>query len=242
MSLGAAGEWRTFLPEEERAIYERAGYGGDRGIDGTPALLVVDATRSFTGSRPLPPQQAMEEFSTSCGVHAWTALSSIAELLSAFRARELPVVYTRRDEAAQSATTAATKRVNREPSAEGNGFVELIAPAAGEWICEKARASAFYGTPLDAFLRIRGVRSLVVCGGATSGCVRASCVDAFSAGLNVVVAEDACFDRARHPHLANLFDVHAKYGTVMRTVDVVAQLGRPGGRRAGGAPRRGESG
>lgn len=226
MSLGATGEWRTFLPEDERAVYERAGYGGERGITGAPALLVVDATRSFTGSRPLPVEQAMEEFPTSCGVHAWTALPSIAELLAAFRARELPIVFTRRDEAAQSATTAATKRSRREPSsADGNGFVGPIAPAEGEWVCEKARASAFYGTPLDAFLRIRGVRSLVVCGGATSGCVRASCVDAFSAGFDVVVAEDACFDRARHPHLASLFDVHAKYGTVMRTADVVEQLG-----------------
>ena len=225
MSLGATGEWRTFLPEDERTIYERAGYGASGGLAGAPALLVVDATRSFTGSRPLPIEQAMDEFPTSCGVHAWTALCSIAELLGAFRERELPIVFTRRDDAAQAATTAATKRVARGPSApDGNGFVELIAPAEGEWICEKARASAFYGTPLDAFLRIHGVRSLVVCGGATSGCVRASCVDAFSAGFRVAVAEDASFDRARHPHLASLFDLNAKYATVMTTAEVVAQL------------------
>jgi maleamate amidohydrolase len=218
-----APEWLEFVPAEERALYQRAGYRGGRALSGRPALLVIDVTKGFTGTRALPVREAMAEFPTSCGEAAWAALPAIRRLLDAFRTRELPVVFTRRDEAAQAAFGGATKRV-RVPSGGSNDFVELVAPARGEWICEKARASAFYGTALEAFLHVRQVKSVVVCGGTTSGCVRASCVDAFSAGLDVVVAADGCFDRARHPHLANLFDIDAKYGTVTTSEDVLAQL------------------
>jgi maleamate amidohydrolase len=220
----AAPAWWEFVPEDERAVYERAGFRGDEPLGPAPALLVIDATRAFTGSRPLPVEQAIDEYPTSCGEAAWTALAAIRRLLDGFRAAGLPVVYTRRDEQAQRATRKATKRV-AGPAREGaNEFVAEIAPREHEWICEKARASAFYGTPLEAFLRIRDVRTVVLCGGATSGCVRASAVDAFSAGFNVVVADDACFDRARHPHLANLFDINAKYGTVAPADAVLAQI------------------
>jgi nicotinamidase-related amidase len=109
---------------------------------------------------------------------------------------------------------------------DGNDYVDMLKPRDDEWICTKARASAFYGTPLDAYFRIQGVQSLIVCGGSTSGCVRASSVDAFSAGYKVIVAEEACFDRARTPHLANLFDMHAKYGTVMTTAEITKALAR----------------
>jgi Isochorismatase family len=83
---------------------------------------------------------------------------------------------------------------------------------------------AWAALPLESFLRARGVAAVAVCGGTTSGCVRASCVDAFSAGFFVVVAEDACFDRARQPHLANLFDLGVKYAAVLSAAEVAERL------------------
>jgi nicotinamidase-related amidase len=204
-------DWLAWLPEADRQVYERAGYGGAEEIDGRAALLAIDVTRAFAGG----------ELPTTCGELAARALPRIRFLLDTFRSASLPIVFTRADVRAQAAFGRATKRAG---TAVGNEFVELVAPAAGEWVCEKARASAFYGTPLEAYLRRQRVDGVVVCGGSTSGCVRASCVDAFSAGFQVTVADDACFDRARLPHLANLFDLHAKYATVLSADAIAAQV------------------
>ncbi len=201
--------WREWLPEDERKVYARAGYGGAQAIDGRAALLAIDVTRAFAGSG-LP---------TSCGERAERALPRIRFLLDRFRAARLPVVFTRADERAQAAFGRATKRAG---GAAGNELV--VEPLAGEWVCEKARASAFHGTPLDAYLRRQRVSSVVVCGGSTSGCVRASSVDAFSAGFTVLVAEDAVFDRALYPHLASLFDLDAKYATVLSAAEIAYQV------------------
>ena len=89
-------------------------------------------------------------------------------------------------------------------------------------IIRKQRASAFFGTPLVAHLNMLGIRTIVMCGESTSGCVRASCVDAFSYGLNVVLVEECCFDRALISHKINLFDMHHKYADVV-DVDVVVK-------------------
>jgi maleamate amidohydrolase len=224
MGDGRNREWWTFIPEHERALYQNAGFAKETSFDGKPALLVIDVTHNFTGTRPLPISEAIKEFPTSCGEAAWAAIPQIHKLLDAFRSEGRPVVYTGRDVAAQEAHSGSTKR--RGNIREGNGFVDQVRPREGEWICTKARASAFYGTSLDAYLRINRVQTLVVVGGSTSGCVRASCVDAFSAGYQVVAVEDGCFDRARTPHLANLFDLHAKYASVLTADEVIAALSR----------------
>jgi nicotinamidase-related amidase len=218
-------EWWTSVPEDERRIYEAAGYSGSSRIEGKAALVVIDAVLSFTGTRPLPVLQAIaEEYVTSCGEHAWQSLPYIERLLGAFRSARLPVVYTRLDQSGQKAMRETTKRPTDDRVSRGNDFLDRIRPREEEWICEKARASAFYGTILDSYLRLQKVETIVFCGGSTSGCVRASVVDAFSAGFRPVVAEEATFDRAQAPHRANLFDIHAKYGQVMLTDDIVSQL------------------
>lgn len=222
------GEWRSWLAPEDRLLYERAGlWPVAAPAPGRHALLVIDVTRRFVGSSPAPVADAIREYATSCGERAWAALPGIERLLDAFRRAGRPVVFTRADRRAQHAIGGATGRTAIGEDREGGDeFVGAVAPAAGEWVCEKARASAFWGTPLEAFLRRRDVDSVTICGGTTSGCVRASCVDAFSAGFSVVVAEDACFDRARQPHLANLFDLGVKYATVLPAVDVAERVGR----------------
>ena len=224
----ASRAWWTNVPEEERQVYRQAGYSRSAVIAGKPALVVIDAVLSFTGTRPLPVLQSIaEEYATCCGENAWAALPHIEALLDAFRAAQLPVVYTRLDLGEHAAMRGATKRVPDPRVAEGNGFLERIRPRDDEWICEKSRASAFFGTILDSYLRLNKIETVVFCGGTTSGCVRASVVDAYSAGFQPVVAEEATFDRALSPHLANLFDIHAKYGTVMLTADITAQVAAP---------------
>src|SRR4029077_2450393 len=94
----------------------------------------------------------------------------------------------------------------------------------GDVVITKQRASAFFGTPLIAHLTQLGVRTLIVCGESTSGCVRASAVDAYSYGFHVVLVEECCFDRSPLSHKVNLFDLHHKYTDVMKVDQVVAPL------------------
>jgi len=91
-------------------------------------------------------------------------------------------------------------------------------------IIRKMRASAFFGTPLIAQLTQLGVQTVVICGESTSGCVRASAVDAYSHGFHVVLVEECCFDRSLLSHKVNLFDLHHKYADVMKIDDVVSSL------------------
>ena len=88
----------------------------------------------------------------------------------------------------------------------------------------KQRASVFFGTPLVAHLTQLGVQTLIICGESTSGCVRATAVDAYSHGYHVVLVEECCFDRSILSHKINLFDMHHKYVDVMHVDDVVAHL------------------
>jgi len=97
-------------------------------------------------------------------------------------------------------------------------------PQAGDVVITKQRASGFYGTPLMAHLTQLGIRTLIVCGESTSGCVRASSVDAYSNGFHVVLVEECCFDRSLLSHKVNLFDLHHKYTDVMHIDEVISQL------------------
>jgi nicotinamidase-related amidase len=94
-------------------------------------------------------------------------------------------------------------------------FPPQLTPRPDEYVLGKAKASAFFGTPLLAYLTKHRIDTLVVAGTTTSGCVRATVVDAASYGFRVLVAEDACFDRSAFAHAANLFDIHLKYGSVV---------------------------
>jgi maleamate amidohydrolase len=97
-------------------------------------------------------------------------------------------------------------------------------PMPGDTIVRKMRASAFYGTPLLAHLTQLGVRSVIIFGESTSGCVRASAVDAYSNGFHVTMAEECCFDRHLLSHKISLFDLHHKYADVMTTDEIVERL------------------
>jgi len=109
-------------------------------------------------------------------------------------------------------------------TAEHYGIKEELAPMPGDLVIHKERASAFFGTPLIAHLRQRGVESLVICGESTSGCVRASTVDAYSYAFHCVVVEECTYDRSLLSHKVNLFDLHHKYADVMHVEEVIGHF------------------
>ena len=131
------------------------------------------------------------------------------------------------------ALVSATKRVKPSIEAADYAIRSEFKPQPGDVVITKQRASAFYGTPLAAHLTQLGVQSLIICGESTSGCVRASAVDAYSHGYHVVAVEECCFDRSLLSHKVNLFDLHHKYCDVMRLEEVLAHLvGHPAVKKA----------
>ena len=142
------------------------------------------------------------------------------------RSLKIPVFYTTtetRKEAKPGAVHATNRqRVKIDPRAFE--IKEEFKPEAGDVVIFKERASGFFGTPLVAHLTQLGIDSLIVCGESTSGCVRASCVDAYSLGYHVSIAEECVFDRSPLSHKVNLFDLHHKYSDVMTLDEIKEQL------------------
>lgn len=219
-------DWQQLIPADELAAYQRSGFTGTLAMGQRPALIVVDITLGFTGSRGLTLDQAVAEFSAACGPASWIAMPHIARLIGMFRDRSLPIVYTRSrlDDIGWTGKATKAKRANKPLPAHFNDFPAEIAPRDGEWVLEKTKASAFFGTPLASYLIKERIDTAVVCGVSTSGCVRASVVDAFSHGLATFVIDDCCFDRSAFAHAANLFDMNAKYASVLSLAEFEQNL------------------
>lgn len=228
-------EWEAIFPELERRIYEKARYGGKQEFGQNPALLIIDVTLAFVGTRPVEILDAIDEFPSSCGKVAWEALPKIKTLLEACRGASVPVVFTTGDANFKAIFANATKRspAAQDIEAKGDEIPEVIKPRQGEYVVRKARASAFFGTHLITYLIRKKVDSLLITGTTTSGCVRATTLDAFSFGLPAFLVEDCIFDRSRLSHLVNLYEMNSKYGTVIslaETLDLVRKLG--GGKKS----------
>ncbi len=203
------------MPESERAIYSKT-FNQTNFFGGNPALLVIDCTYAFTGTEENSVENAIEEISTACGTMAWHALPYIKQLLTIFREKKYPVIYTKNDLEAQLRVGKATKSkrlVDLNPYF--NLIPDIIKPNEGEWVIEKPKASAFFSTSLVSYLYQKSIDTLVICGVSTSGCVRATVTDACSYGIPSIVVEEGCFDRSYFAHCANLFDMNAKYASVM---------------------------
>jgi nicotinamidase-related amidase len=103
-------------------------------------------------------------------------------------------------------------------------WLEAVAPRPEDWVVYKQRPSAFFGTPLASHLVDLGVDTLVIGGQTTSGCVRATVIDAFSYGFRTIVVEECTYDRCMPSHKINLFDMHQKYADVLPIADVLASI------------------
>ncbi|MQA93470.1 MAG: isochorismatase family protein [Streptosporangiales bacterium] len=221
--------WDDVIGPRERLIAGR--YGGDRTPGTRPVLLLIDCYRKVFGDRRQPVADAIERFPATCGTAAWDALGPLETVLATARAAGVPVLHTTGESRPQARVGATTQRRRRpgEDGAEGYEFVEPLTPLPSELVIRKSRASAFFGTPLSTWLRQLDVDTVVVAGESTSGCVRASVVDAYSHGFRVLVVEEATFDRSELSHKVNLFDMHLKYAEVAHLDTVVEYLGRRGG-------------
>jgi nicotinamidase-related amidase len=217
--------WKDIVSQDILEIYshyERATLVGP-----SPALIAIDLYELSYQGGAKPVVELAKIYPSSCGENAYAAIEPTKTLFAAARAAAVPIFYTTMDTRLDSlpGVVSATKRrsVPKDPALYA--IKAEFKPLPGDVVITKQRASAFFGTPLVAHLTQLGVRTVIICGESTSGCVRASAVDAYSHGFHVVLVEECCFDRSPLSHKVNLFDLHHKYADVMKVDEVVAHLG-----------------
>jgi maleamate amidohydrolase len=198
-------------------VYARQNFGNRLGFGRRAALVLVDFTNGFNDPALFG------------GGNIDAAVKRTVGLLAAFRERALPVVYTRVVYAADGSdagmfTRKAPGLLMLTEDHPAGAIVPELAPRHGEYIVRKTQASAFFGTGLAPWLLMQGVDTLVVTGATTSGCVRATVVDALGYNLRPIVVRDCVGDRAIGPHEANLFDMGQKYADVIDRDEAIAQL------------------
>jgi maleamate amidohydrolase len=216
--------WKDLVTPDVLEIY--ASYKRKTFVGPSPALLAIDFYELVYRGGAHPPHTIAKDYPNACGHFAYEAIGPTKSLFAAARKAGLPIFYSTGDVRSTSrpAFVSATKRV--KPSIEPSDYAirPEFKPQLGDVIITKQRASAFYGTPLAAHLTQLGIQTLVICGESTSGCVRASAVDAYSHGFHVVLVEECCFDRSLLSHKVNLFDLHHKYADVMHLDEVLDHL------------------
>lgn len=228
-----AAPWDRFLTERDKTVFGLAQLGRHTSFPQRPALLVVDATLAFCGDRPEPLEASVRRWPSSCGLEGWSALEKIADLLLAARRKGLPVIYTtngwRKDKWDMGSWLWKVSGVVATRSETGDrldphGIMPQIAPSPQDIVIVKQKPSAFFGTPLQSYLTLLGCDGVIVAGLTTSGCVRATAVDAFNNNLRVVLAWDGCADRCEASHAMSLFDLGAKTAELTDSADICTAI------------------
>ena len=197
--------------------YRRAGFNNRLGFGKRPALVVIDFCRAYLDEAS-PLYAGVEDARASC-----------VRVLNAARTAQIPVLHTRVEFQPGGADGGIFfRKVGAlECFVRGNPLGEYgagLEPAAGEVVVVKQYASGFFGTSLASTLTAMGIDTLIHTGVSTSGCVRATALDACQHGFVPIVVRDACGDRDATVHESNLFDLDAKYADVVSEQEVLAYL------------------
>ncbi|MFM9972679.1 MAG: isochorismatase family protein [Burkholderiales bacterium] len=216
-----AQDWKRFLNPRDREVLQALGFGARMGFGERPALLIIDTNYEFIGERPLPILESIKHWRGSCGEEGWAAVAVMKRLIDTAHDKGVPVIYstnTRRADRWDAGSwrwKSAGERAPGPRDARVDEIVAEIAPLSQDILIRKTKPSVFFGTPLLSYLTLLKVDSLIVCGGTTSGCVRASVLDAFSENIRCAVVAEGCFDRVEVSHAMNLVDMQAKYADVI---------------------------
>jgi maleamate amidohydrolase len=201
----------------ESGVYKQQGFGTPLPVKGNIGLLIVDFVVGFADPK------------TFGGGNIAPAIERTVHLLAAARRHGWPVAHSRIVYAADGSddnvfSLKVPGMATLTEDHPNSAIVPELTPAAGELVVRKTVPSAFFGTQLAPWLSQRAVQTLIVAGAVTSGCVRASVVDAMSHGFRTLVVSDCVGDRAIGPHDANLFDMQQKYAAVMTLDEALATI------------------
>ena len=196
-------------------------WGNRIGFGQRPALVVIDFLKAYTiEGAPLYAPGVVE------------AVAQTPALIASARASHIPVIHTRILYLAENCADGGMwvkKSPVMKAMVEGNvlaEFCEGVEPAAGELVIVKQYASAFFGTSLASHLHAQGIDTVIMAGCSTSGCIRASAVDAVQHGFRAIVVRDCVGDRHPDPHNANLFDIDSKYGDVVSREEAITEIAK----------------
>lgn len=211
--------------DETDRTYERAGWGARTPRGTRPGVIVVDLSRGFTEPR----------FPT--GADLGDVVTATGRLIDAARESGAPVLFTTIAYDDADVDGGACGWLRKAPGMAilrtGSELVDLdprLPVEPHDPVVVKKGASAFFGTDVAAMLVALRVDTVLVCGATTSGCVRATVVDAVQHGFGVLVPRPCVGDRAAGPHEANLFDIDAKYGDVIELADAISYARDPASR------------
>lgn len=235
--------WDKFLTERDKKVLAAAGYGRRGGFGTRPALFIIDVQYNFCGDKPEDILDGLKQYRTHCGREAWDAVAHIERLVHLAREKNIPIFYTesaRRPDMLDSGVQVGKSHRGREKSViEGTHAtktIESIAPRPQDFLIAKRKPSSFFGTIFMSHLNFLDVDTLILTGCTTSGCLRATTVDAYSFNFKVVIPEECAFDRFESSHAMNLFDMNCKYADVIPVAETEAYLRALPARAAPGAP------
>ena len=220
------------LTQQEQSILSTAKMGRRMGFGKNPALIIIDVQIYMMGDVREPIELSNQKYPSSCGEMAWDAVDNIKQLIDACHEIGAPVIYTYMGLRADGGDAGPFKK-KRDFIAADNWMIEgthgaeispVIAPSPQDYVFMKKRPSAFWGTPLEAYLREHNVDTTIMVGGSTSNCVRATVFDSASYGYRTMVASDGVMDRIKVSHEVNLRDMDRQFADVMTTKELLEEL------------------
>ncbi len=229
--------WDRFLTAHDKA-HLATSKRRTVGLGRRPALLNIDLYRAVFGDENVPLLDGLTHWPSYCGAAGWAAVPHIQRLMQAARKAAIPVVHVTGLAEETSgvpgwfdAIHGGSRRGPPQDKAAQDRYarrldiIDEVAPLSGETVLRKTGPSAFFGTPLLAQLNFLDIDTLIVTGESTSGCVRASVVEAASYRFRVQVVEDCVFDRHEACHAINLFDMDQKYADVISVGAAIDAIG-----------------
>jgi len=222
-------DWQRHLSEDDIATIERGKWARTIGFGTRPAVIVIDVQNYMAGEES---GNDPDKFPYAAPDVAWPAVRHIQAILAAARPAGAPIIYTRfaidrkaGDAGLFDAKIGAPESENVYlEGTHGSEIVADIAPEPGDLVLTKKKPSSFFGTPLLSYLIDRQIDTLIVTGGSTCNCVRATVFDAFSYNFRAIVPSDAVFDRMPISQAINLFDMNRCSADVVETGDVLDYL------------------
>lgn len=223
--------WDDFLTARDKEVFAAAGYGKRGGFGTRPALFIIDVQYNFCGDTSQDILEGLKTYRTHCGGEAWEAVRHMEPILHLAREKNIPIFYTesaRRPDLIDSGVQVGKNHRGKEKTVlEGTHATETVAPLAPrpqDIRIGKRKPSSFFGTIFMSHLNFFDVDTLILTGCTTSGCLRATAVDAYSYNFKVIIPEECAFDRFQSSHAINLFDLNCKYADVIPSEEVKTYL------------------
>ena len=219
--------WDRYLDDDARGVIAKARFSRRIGLGKKPCIVAIDCQKYMVGE-----EGADESWPSSCGAFGRANLERGAHLVSSAQQMGIPVFFTlfELDPSGADIGVYGRKRDLLQSDkwclagTEGAELAESFTPSARDIVFVKKKPSGFHGTPLLGYLIERAIDTVIIIGGATSNCIRATVFDSASYNFRTIVAEDAVFDRIPVSHAMSLFDMDRQFADVLPVDDILDAL------------------